>query len=100
MKKKSYKLAKLEKNRWSVFTDDFSKCYFCDNPKVDLHELLPGRNRLNSIAYGFVLPVCRIHHKELTDDYDKINEWKRTCQHYFEEHYSEDWMDVFKKNYL
>lgn len=41
MKKKSTKLAKLEKNRYSIFTDDYTHCYYCHNYKIklDIHEV-------------------------------------------------------------
>ena len=97
MKYKSDKLKKLETNRFSVFTSNLDKCYFCSNKKDDLHELLPGRNRLNSIKYGYVLPVCRKHHNLIQYD----NEWKKRCQTHFEKtHTREEWIKIFYKNYL
>ena len=40
MKKKSKKLAKLEKNRYSIFTDDYTHCYYCKKyAKTDIHEV-------------------------------------------------------------
>lgn len=38
IKQKSSKLAKLEKNRFSILTNDLEKCYFCNNKKMELHE--------------------------------------------------------------
>lgn len=97
MKYKTDKLKRLESNRYSVFTTNLDKCYFCPRPRQDLHELLPGRNRINSIKYGYVLPVCRIHHKliQYSDKYKKI------CQTHFEKnHTREEWISIFYKNYL
>lgn len=100
MKYKTDKLKKLEKSRFSVFTNDMDHCYYCYNCRDDLHELLEGRNRLNSMRYGFVLPLCRKHHIELHNDLKQANEWKVKCQNYFEIEYSHDiWMKVFMKNY-
>ena len=100
MKYKSDKLKNLEKNRFSVFTNDLDHCYFCSQTRDDLHELLNGRNRLNSMKWGFVLPLCRKHHIELHNDVKQSIEWKRKCQEYFESKYSYDlWMDIFKRNY-
>ena len=59
MHNKSKKLTKLEKNRKSVFTDDLDYCYLCGKKKNDLHEVFGGRNRINSIKYNFILPLCR-----------------------------------------
>jgi len=41
MKKKSNKLQNLENKRYSIFTKDFSKCYYCNNSmeKLDIHEV-------------------------------------------------------------
>jgi PP-loop superfamily ATP-utilizing enzyme len=40
MRKKSTKLAKLEKNRYSIFTDDYKRCYYCKKyAKTDIHEV-------------------------------------------------------------
>lgn len=97
MRYKTSKLKKLESSRYSVFTTNLHKCYFCDNTKVELHELLAGRNRKNSIKYGYVLPVCREHHKEIQYNL----EWKQKSQAHFEKtHTREEWLSIFYKNYL
>lgn len=97
MKKKSNKLAKLERNRFSVFTDNLKKCYFCPNSAIEKHEILAGSNRQNSMRYGYVLPVCRFHHDRIQYDL----EWKKKCQRHFEQtHTREEWISIFHKNYL
>ena len=68
IKKKSSKLAKAEKNRFSIITNDLSKCYFCDNQKEELHEVFRGRNRQKSIQWGLVVPICIKHHRQITED--------------------------------
>ena len=51
IKQKSSKLAKLERNRFSIITKDLEHCYICTKKgmknisKDDLHELLEGKNR-------------------------------------------------------
>ena len=45
LKKKSSKLAKLEKNRFSIITKDLEHCYLCGNKKQELHELIEVKNR-------------------------------------------------------
>ena len=62
MKNKTKKLAKIERNRKSVFTDDLEHCYLCGRPKEHIHEIIYGKNRLNSIKYNFVIPLCANHH--------------------------------------
>lgn len=58
IKKKSKKLTKLEKNRFSILTDNLEKCYFCKNKKMELHEVFRGRNRQKSMKWGLVIPIC------------------------------------------
>lgn len=97
LKQISKRRAKLERKRFSIFTDNLDKCYFCNRPRDDLHELLGGRNRNNSMRYGLVLPVCREHHNEIQHSI----EYKKMTQKKFQEAYPEiDFVDVFKINYL
>ncbi|MGN1298227.1 MAG: hypothetical protein ACI4VH_07470 [Clostridia bacterium] len=102
MHNKSKKLTKLERNRASVFTDDLEHCYLCSKKKNDLHEIFGGRNRLNSIKYNFVLPLCRECHS-LNQNNPFFNDyWHRQGQEYFECNIGnrKDFIKVFKKNYL
>ena len=97
LKQVSKKRVKLERNRFSIFTDNLDKCYFCNRQKQDLHELIGGRNRNNSMKYGLVLPVCREHHNEIQHS----TEYKKVAQIKFQEVYPEvDFVDIFKINYL
>lgn len=105
MHNKSRKLTKLERNRKSVFTDDLEHCYLCGKPREHLHEIIYGKNRINSIKYNFVLPLCANHHtgkdgihfnKEL-DLY-----YKRLCQIYFENNIGnrKEFIKIFGRSYL
>lgn len=105
MHNKSKKLTKLERNRTSVFTDDLEHCYLCGKPREHLHEIIYGKNRVNSIKYNFVLPLCANHHtgkdgihfnKEL-DLY-----YKRLCQIYFENNIGNrtEFIKIFGRSYL
>ena len=64
MKKKSKKLSKLERGRFSIFTDDFKHCYYCKKYflKLDLHEIYGGSNRQRCMKNGLVIPLCRKCH--------------------------------------
>lgn len=102
MHNKSNKLTKLERNRYSVFTDNLNICYLCGRKKNDLHEVYAGRNRINSIKYGFVLPLCRECHS-LNQNNPFFNDyWHRQGQLYWEEFIGtrEDFIKVFRRNYL
>lgn len=78
IKKKSNKLAKLEKDRFSIITNNLEKCYFCNNKKMELHEAFRGKNRQKSMKWGLVIPICRNCHSKITKDkeFSKILEEK------------------------
>lgn len=102
LRKKSNKLTKLERNRYSVFTDNLDICYLCGRKKNDLHEVYAGRNRINSIKYGFVLPICRECHS-LNQNNPFFNDyWHRQGQLYWEKNIGsrEEFIKVFRRNYL
>ena len=71
IRKKSKKLAKKEKNRYSILTNNLEKCFFCLNKKEELHEIFRGRNRQKSIKYGLIIPICSECHKKITLKRDK-----------------------------
>ena len=103
MKKKSYKLAKLERERYSLFTDDLDTCIVCKMKATDMNEIFRGRNRQNSMKYGLCIPMCRRCHSILTDNFELENEWKIKGQKMFMEHYNkttQEFIDIFKMNYL
>jgi hypothetical protein len=102
IKKRSSKLAKMERKRFSVFTDDLQHCYLCGKPKEELHEIYAGRNRRNSMKYGFVLPLCHECHS-LNQENPFFNDfWHKNGQEYYECNLGsrEAFIEIFKKNYL
>lgn len=101
MKNKSNKLAKLEKNRFSLFTDNMNKCYFCNKPKDHIHEVIYGKNRINSMKFGITLPLCEEHHRMMHNDINLTKEYRKKGQVLFEETYPNlDFQEIFKINYL
>lgn len=105
MHNKSKKLTKLEKNRKSVFTEDLEHCYLCGKPRDHLHEIIYGKNRINSIKYNFVIPLCANHHTgkdgiHFNKDLDLY--YKRLCQIYFENNIGNriEFIKIFGRNYL
>lgn len=102
MKTKSKKLTKLEKNRWSVFTDDLDICIMCGKPKEHLHEIFEGSNRKKSMEYGFVLPLCNEDHRKIHSNRQISIYYKQLSQIYFESHYGSrnEFIEAFKRNYL
>lgn len=103
IKKKSKKQANLERNRFSIITDDLEHCYICmergikDIPRQDLHEVYGGRNRRRSIENGLVVPLCRKCHQD-----EAILEWlKRFVQLEYEENNTrDDFVRLIGKSYI
>lgn len=102
IKKISNKQNKLEKNRFSIFTDNFNQCYYCkrkikENEKFDLHEVYGGSNRLRSIKNGLVVPLCRkCHSNEKVINYLRIliqKEFEKT-------HTREEFIEITGKSYI
>lgn len=101
MKQKSSKLAKLERNRTSILTDDLEHCYLCKCPVVDMHEIYGAGNRKASMRNGLCVPLCRQHHTQVTLNDTMSKELKRLCQSKFEEtHTRDEFMKIIGKNYL
>ena len=103
MKNKTNKLRQLEKNRYSVFFDDLSMCCQCGcTYEMTKHEIFEGRNRQNSMKYGFVLPLCLECHRQLQHQKSFSDKWKRKAQTYYEENIGtrEDFIKIFRRSYL
>ena len=103
--KRNAKITKLERNRTSIFTDDLEHCIICGNDKDNLHEIIYGKNRLNSMKYGFVIPLCFNHHvgdKGIHSNKELDLFYKKKCQIYFEDNIGSrlDFIRVFGKSYL
>ena len=104
IKKRTYKQAKAEKNRFSLFTDDLEHCIICGKSPVNKHEIFYGRNRQNSIKYGLVIPLCQRHHTGIDGIHfntELCDFWHKKGQTRFNEVYPDlNFEDVFKRNYL
>ena len=103
IKKKSAKLSKLERNRFSVLTNDLDHCILCGLKKDNLHEIYQGRNRPNSMKYGLVLPLCIYHHRLIHSDINLQEYYHKLGQQRFMEYYrksKEDFRKIFYRNYL
>lgn len=103
MKTKSKKLAKLERSRFSVFSDNKDKCMFCPSTtNLTWHEIFRGRNRANSMKYGLCLRMCLYCHEEKQEDTIFNDFWHRQAQEYFEKDIGsrEEFIYIFKRNYI
>lgn len=103
MQNKSNKLASLEKNRYSVFSNDTERCYLCGSTyKLTWHEIYSGKNRQNSMRYGLCLRLCLNCHSKEQEDSQFNDYWHKQGQLYWEENIGsrEEFIKVFRRNYL
>lgn len=101
IKKKSTKLSKLERNRYSVMTNDLEHCYICNQQRCDLHEVFAGSNRKTSMKYGLVIPVCRECHENISNDIKLTKKLHEIGKKVFKQVYrAENFIEVFGKSYI
>lgn len=98
IKNKTIKQKQIEKARFSNYTDNYNKCYYCGNVgTMDLHEVYGGSNRLRSIRMGFVVPLCRKCHS----NEEIINYLRKFIQKEFEKtHTREEFIEITGKSYI
>lgn len=98
---KSKEVAKLERNRTSILTDDLNHCIICGTKKDHLHEVFPGIFRQRSMKEKMVIPLCTFHHTQIHNDIMISLYWKQRCQKEFEKsHTREEFIQAFGRNYL
>lgn len=101
IRKKTNKLAKLERDRESLFTDDLDHCIICGRKKEHIHEVFYGRNRKNSMIYKLCVPLCCDCHRKMHSDTNLQEQYHKKGQALFNETYPElDFLDIFKENFL
>lgn len=102
MKNKSKELAKLERNRFSVLTDD-DKCFICGSTHLlTWHEVFAGRNRPNSMEDGFCLRMCLLCHETKQEDAQFNEFWHRKAQLFYEQNIGDrkQFLARYRRNYL
>ena len=100
MQNKSNKLASLERNRYSVFSNDTERCYLCGSTyKLTWHEIYSGKNRQKN---GLCLRLCLNCHSKEQEDSQFNDYWRKQGQLYWEENTGsrEEFIKVFRRNYL
>jgi hypothetical protein len=103
MRQKSNKLTELERNRYSVFSENIKKCHLCNSTyKLTWHEIYAGRNRQNSMRYGLCLRICLNCHSKEQENSQFNDYWHKKGQLYWEENIGsrEEFIKVFRRNYL
>lgn len=101
IKKRSSKLAKIEKNRYSIFTSDLDQCIICGAKKEHIHEIYFGSFRQRSIKLGMCIPLCSLCHQEMHRNSEWQEYWHIKGQEYFEEYigFRNEFMKIFGKLY-
>ena len=105
-KKKKRKMS--DSKRYSIITNDLTKCIECELPKSDLHEIFFGSNREKSKQLGLVIPLCLEHHNtnlntSIHRDIELDTKYKIIGQKACMEHYNittEEFIKTFGRNYL
>lgn len=98
MKKKSNKLAKLERQRDKEIIKS-GICEFCGkfSKRLDPHEIYGGSNRKRSIKYKFIKLLCR----ECHSNENIINQLRIDTQKEYEKsHTKEEFIKLIGKSYL
>lgn len=98
MKKKSNKLAKLERQRDKEIVKS-GICEFCGkfSKRLDPHEIYGGSNRKRSIKYKFIKLLCR----ECHSNENIINQLRIDTQKEYEKsHTKEEFIKLIGKSYL
>ena len=95
------KIKTLENKRYSIITNDLTKCIICGRQKQNLHEVYFGNNRKNSMIYGCVIPLCINCHNQIHSNHQLDLYWKQKGQEAFILTYPDkDFLSIFYKNYL
>ncbi len=98
IKKKSSKLAKLERQRDKDLVK-YGQCEFCHkySKRLDPHEVYGGSNRQRSIKNKFVKLLC----KECHSNEEIINQLRKDVQKEYEKnHTREEFIKIIGKSYL
>lgn len=103
IKQKSKKLAKKEKNRFSILQKENCKCFLCKRElkKLDKHEAFSGANRQKSIEWGLVYYLCRkCHSKADVDKNTRIKLHNYAREKFIKKYNKEKFLEEFGKNYI
>lgn len=101
IKKRSNRLAKAEKERFSIITQDLDNCIICGKKRHHLHEIFFGTGKRQlSMKYGLVIPLCYKCHDIIHKEAVLQDIWHIKGQEAFEKEYPDlDFLKIFGKNY-
>lgn len=102
LKQRTNKLAKREKNRYSIIYNDMTKCCECGSKiGIEKNEIFSGAYRQISITLGMVAPMCHTCHQRFHNDIMFNLKYKTMFQkEYMKTHSLDDFIKTFGKNYI
>lgn len=102
IKKKSYKLAKKEKERFSIVYTDLTKCCHCgSNLAVAKNEVYEGAYRQRSMKMGMIAPFCIKCHDRFHNDIMFNLHYKVLFEKEFlKTHTQDEFIKIFGQDYI
>lgn len=102
LKKANFGLIDKQNKRFSIIYRDLSKCAKCGTKNnVELNEVYEGAKRQVSMVNGFVVPLCKTHHKMFHNDREFALVYKKLFQlQYEKEHTRDEFLKLIHHNYL
>ncbi len=102
LKSRSNKLAKKEKERFSIIYSDLTTCCNCGS-KIDIekNEIFEGAHRQLSIKLGMVCPFCKnCHDRFHTDIMFNLNYKVKFENKFLKSHSKEEFIKMFGQDYI
>lgn len=89
----------------SIICDYTDHCFLCGSYRdIEIHHIFGGANRKLSDKYGLTVPLCRGCHNLPPHgahfNRETMQYLHEIGQRAFEEHYTEDFVEIFGRNYL
>lgn len=114
IKKRTYKLAKAEKERFSIIYSDLTKCCECglkagdfdmrinQCTRIEKNEVFEGSYRQTSIKLGMIAPLCIFCHKQFHKDILGMNlSFKiKFEKEYLKTHTRDEFIKNFGQDYI
>lgn len=102
LKSRSNKLAKREKERFSIIYRDLTKCCNCGSKiGIEKNEVFEGSCRQTSIKYGMVCPFCKTCHSQFHNDI-MFNLFYKVMfeKEFLKTHSKEEFIKAFGQDYI
>ena len=102
IRKKSYKLTKKEKARFSIVYPDLTKCCYCGSERsVAKNEVYEGSYRQRSMEIGMIAPFCTKCHDRFHNDIMFNLHYKVLFQKEFlKTHTRHEFIEIFGQDYI